>query len=311
LFSFTRKQEIFRIGDLEVGGQPGELPTVLVGSIFHEGHGIVKDRDRGLFDERRARLLISRQERISKRTGLPCMYDVVAETEQAMKRHIAFVAEHTSSPLLVNAPNARVRIHGLRVAKDLGVLDRVVYDSVNNTLDEAEMEGIRASGVEAAVVQAFNPRFPMPRGMVAVLRGDGPGGGLLERTGQAGITKPLLFAPVLDLPGVGFAALGVRLLKEEFGLPVGTAPVGVVGRSKPGRTLSPATKMACRAAVVSLVQAAGADYVIYGSLNRSRAIFSSCAVVDAAITYGVRAEGRRPRSPLNPLNVMFRRGSRP
>jgi len=43
LFKFGRKQEVFDIGGVKIGGQPGELPTVLIGSIFHEGHKIVKD----------------------------------------------------------------------------------------------------------------------------------------------------------------------------------------------------------------------------------------------------------------------------
>jgi tetrahydromethanopterin S-methyltransferase subunit H len=56
LFKFERKQEIFDIGGIKVGGQPGELPTVLVGSIFHEGHKIVKDRFSGVFDKAEAEI---------------------------------------------------------------------------------------------------------------------------------------------------------------------------------------------------------------------------------------------------------------
>ena len=40
LFRFERKQEVFDIGGIKIGGQPGELPTVLVGSIFYEGHSM-------------------------------------------------------------------------------------------------------------------------------------------------------------------------------------------------------------------------------------------------------------------------------
>lgn len=30
MFKFVRKQEIFEIGSVKIGGQPGELPTVLI-----------------------------------------------------------------------------------------------------------------------------------------------------------------------------------------------------------------------------------------------------------------------------------------
>jgi len=73
LFKFKKEQKIFEIGHVSIGGQPGELPTVLVGSIFHEGHKIVKDRNLGIFDRKKAEHLINMQDEISERTGIPCM----------------------------------------------------------------------------------------------------------------------------------------------------------------------------------------------------------------------------------------------
>jgi tetrahydromethanopterin S-methyltransferase subunit H len=304
LFEYEAEQRIIRIGDVELGGDPGELPVVLIGSIFHEGHGIVEDRSIGKFNEVRARKLILRQERASKKTGVPCMLDVVAETEEAMERNLSFVAGTTDSPILVNATNAEVRIHGIEHSKDLGILDRVVYDSINYRIDDREIEMISGTGVEAALIQAFNPRNPMPAGMVEIMCGSG---GLLERSEQAGIRKHILFAPVLDLPSVGSAARGVHLLKSRTGYPTGTAPVGVVGRSKAFGSMVPLAKQTSRSAVVALCQAGGADYVIYGSLARAGQVFPACAVVDAGITYAARASGVRPRSKSGPLNTLFQR----
>jgi tetrahydromethanopterin S-methyltransferase subunit H len=304
LFEFEAEQRIFRIGDVEIGGRPGEIPVVLIGSIFHEGHGIVEDRSVGRFNEVKARKLILRQERSSRKTGIPCMLDVVAETPEAMERNLSFVARVTDSPILVNATSANVRIHGIEHARDLGILDRVVYDSINYRIDDREIEMIRETGVEAAIIQAFNPRNPMPTGMVEVICGDG---GLLQRSEEAGIRKHILFTPVLDLPSVGYAAKGVHLLKDRTGYPTGTAPVGVVGRSNVVRSMVPLAKQTSRSAVVSLCQAGGADFVIYGSLARAGQVFPACAVVDAGISYAARADGVRPRSRSGPMNTLFRR----
>ena len=51
MFKFEREQQIFNIAGVKVGGQPGQLPTVLIGSIFYHGHRIVVDQKRGDFDK--------------------------------------------------------------------------------------------------------------------------------------------------------------------------------------------------------------------------------------------------------------------
>ena len=37
MFSFTKNQEIMEISGIKIGGQPGELPTVLFGGLFFKG----------------------------------------------------------------------------------------------------------------------------------------------------------------------------------------------------------------------------------------------------------------------------------
>ena len=48
MFKFERDQITCRIGNVELGGQPGERPTVLIGSIFFARHKIVQDSQRCL-----------------------------------------------------------------------------------------------------------------------------------------------------------------------------------------------------------------------------------------------------------------------
>ncbi len=303
MFRFDKEQAVLRVGEVELGGQPGEVPCVMIGSLFHEGHRIVQDRAKGVFDEERAKKLIRRQERASKKTGLPSMFDVVGDTEEAIRREVEFIAENSDSPILINGPNVEVRIAGVLAAKDCGILDRSVYDSVNYSADAHEAEAIRSTGIEAALIQAFNPKNPMPRGMVEVISGPS-GTGLLDLTRSAGIKKPILFTPVLDLPGVGSAARGIELLKDAFGLPTGTAPVGVVGRYPKVASMCRGGKDVIRASTAALCQAAGADYIIYGSVNRAREIFPPCAVAEAAISYQARLSGLRTRR--GPLHGLFR-----
>ena len=44
MFRFEKEQKIVNAGGIKVGGQPGEVPTALTGTIFYIGHKIVKDK---------------------------------------------------------------------------------------------------------------------------------------------------------------------------------------------------------------------------------------------------------------------------
>jgi tetrahydromethanopterin S-methyltransferase subunit H len=156
LFRFERKQEIFDIGGVKIGGQPGELPTVLIGSIFHEGHKIVKNRSSGVFDKMEAERLINVQEEMSDKTGVPCMLDVVGENSKALIKYIEFIANITDSPLLINGPSAPIRIETANYVREAGLQERVVYNSINYTLNEWEIKAIKETKVKAAIIQAFN-----------------------------------------------------------------------------------------------------------------------------------------------------------
>jgi len=305
LFKFDKKQRIFEIGKVKIGGQPGELPTVLIGSLFHEGHKIVKDIKLGTFDKKKAERLINFQEYMSEKTGVPCMIDVVGETSEALIRHIDFVSEVTDAPFLINGTEASVRISAALHVVNVGLQDRAVYNSINYTLGEEEIESLKKIGLKTAIIQTFNPSNPLPDGMISILKRRFGNKGLLEGALKAGIEKPLIFTPVLDVPAIGLGARGIRLAKEEFGLPTGTAPVGVVGRWRKLEHFGINAKLVCRGGATTLAQAMGADFIIYGSVAKARNIFPVCAMIDAIIAYNARIYGIRPLTKNHPLYKIF------
>lgn len=305
MFRFGNDQKIFEVGCVKLGGQPGELPTVLIGSLFHKGHKIVRDRRSGVFDERRAEHLINVQDEMSERTGVPCMVDVVGETEEALVKYIDFVCEVTDVPILVNGTEASVRISASRHAVDTGLRDRVVYNSINYTIKKQESDAIKDIGIKHAIVQAFNPSNPLPQGMISILRGGSEKDGLLTEASKAGVDQQLILTPVLDVPAIGFASRGVYLSKEEFGLPTGTAPVGVVGLWKKVNDYEKSAKKICRGGAATIAQVMGADYLIYGSMAKARNLFPVCAMTDAIIAYNSRNLGTRPSVKNHPLHKIF------
>ncbi|MGD9382012.1 MAG: hypothetical protein PVI03_06165 [Candidatus Thorarchaeota archaeon] len=287
MFEFETEQKIHEIGSIRLGGQPGQLPTVMIGSIFHRGHGIVSDHGRGNFDEKKARHLIQQQDTLSEQIGIPCIVDVFGETPAALEKYVEFVSEVTDSPFLLNAPTAEARIQGTQSAREIGLLDRTIYNSINYTLNEQEIEGIKETGVKSALIQSMNPRNTRLGGMKEIIKKDTEAG-LLTDSVRAGIEKPLLLAPVYDVPSMGLGVKGVHLLKSEFGLPTGIPPIGIIGTWDRIKGLGKDVKKACRASALALSQYSGSDFIIYGSIARAPDLFPACAMVDIIVAYITR-----------------------
>jgi tetrahydromethanopterin S-methyltransferase subunit H len=129
LLTFENEQKIFDVGNVKIGGKPGEFPTVLIGSIFYENHKIVSDPVKGVFDKDKAEELVKRQEEMSDKTGNPHMIDIVASSSTAIEKYIEFVAAVTDAPFLVDSTATDVRIAGLKHSAQIGLLDRAVYNN--------------------------------------------------------------------------------------------------------------------------------------------------------------------------------------
>ncbi|MBS7635596.1 hypothetical protein KEJ34_09005 [Candidatus Bathyarchaeota archaeon] len=65
------------------------------------------------------------------------------------------------------------------------------------------------------------------------------------------------------------------------------------------------TKIACRSGALTLAQTAGANFVIYGSIAKSKQIFPVCAMIDAIVAYHAKSLGIIPLVKNHPLYCMF------
>ncbi|MFW9940750.1 MAG: hypothetical protein ACFFFT_06900 [Candidatus Thorarchaeota archaeon] len=284
MINFSREQQTLDIEGIKLGGKVGENPTLLIGSIFHKGDKKVKDEKIGIFDRKKAEELIFFQKELSDKTGNPCMLDIAGTSEIAMQKYIEFVARLSPDPFLLNAASSDMRVSLLKFIQEIGLNKKVIYTSINYTLTKEEIEGILKYNVKSAIIQSFNPRNPRISGMIDILKGKQSEEGLIVKAKSAGIKKLLLFTSVFEVPSVGVASRGVYRLKEEFGLPTGTAPVGSIGKWCVRNTIFQGNyKRACEAASIALTLAMGADFIIYGTLEKAEHIFPATAIVDAMI----------------------------
>jgi len=306
VFQFKQKQKISEIAGVKVGGQPGEYPTVLIGSIFYEKHKIVSNALKGEFNKSQAEALVKKQEEMSEVTGNPVIIDAVGLTVEALTRYVDFISEVTSSPFLVDGPSMAVRVPVMRHLEEAGLLNRAVYNSIDYLVKLEEITALREVGAKYSVLVAYNPKNLWPEGRIEILKGYEGQKSLLEAANEAGIQNILVDTAVLDVPSIGLATEAIRLVKSEYGFPVGCGPSNAITTwKKVKKEMGPYAYNVCLGASCLATQLFGANFVLYGPIEGMEATFPACAMADAIIAYNARRFGVRPKVKNHPLYKIF------
>ncbi|MCL2549902.1 MAG: tetrahydromethanopterin S-methyltransferase subunit H [Methanimicrococcus sp.] len=301
MFKFEKKQEIYDIGGVRFGGQPGEVPTVIIGTMFYNRHKIVTDADKGIFDKAAAENLWNEQLEICDKTGVVCANQLVGETPGAIKSYIDwFVDIDDKTPFLMDSSDSEVRAAAALYATEIGVCDRAVYNSVNASIEENEIRALAESGINASIVLAFNAIDPTVLGKIEILEKGGTGlsGGLLEISKLCGITKPLVDVAAVPLgSGAGASMRGITAIKGHLGYPVGggfhnTASAWDWIREFKKTKENPKEYYLPADVGTNLVaQAMGADFLLYGPIENAKYVAPSVAMVDVMLEENAKELG--------------------
>ena len=291
MFRFNVEQKRFSIGGVEVGGEPGKRPVCLIGTIFYAKEKLHLDEDKGDFERGEAERLISLQEEFSDKTGNPCMLDVVGSTAEALVRHVEFAASVTDMPLLVDGTTTDVRIEAVKRLSQLGLGKPLVYNSLTPDLKAEELDALKLSGIDAAVILTFSSKAFTSKGRVEAAKKT------LEMIGDV-VKRPLVDTAVLDIPTLGSASRAIMEVKDELGLPAGCGAHNAVEtwrglKSKMGLQARDAA-MASASVVAACF---GADFILYGPIEHAPKVFPAVAMVDAALGYLSFEDGARPKPP--------------
>ena len=286
MFVFEKEQVIHTIGGVKIGGNPGETPTVLGGTIFYSGHKIVSDSKKGVFDKESATSLIQTQDEMSALTGNPALIQIFSESEHALKKYIDFVSDLSNAPFLIDSTDPLVRITGLRHAEETGLLDRAIYNSLNVSATDEELDALGEVQPESAILLAFNPQNPSIAGRRAVLE---KGvltlkKGLIDLARELGITKPLIDTAVTAIgAGAGSAAAFTFVSKTIYGQPTGSgvhnAPSSWTWLRK-YKKINREVFFTADVASNLIVQMMGADFVLYGPIENANHVFPVIAMGD-------------------------------
>jgi len=292
MFRFEKEQKIINAGGIKLGGQPGELPTALTATIFYIGHKIVTDKKQGIFDKERAEALINRMDELSDMTTNPFILDVVGTSVPAFQNYITFISEVTEAPIQIDAISPRLRIESIKWAKEVGLSDRLINNSIYRGVKEKELQNLKDCGVKASIILCDNPTDDTVQGKLDVLPG------ILELSDQAGIEGALIDTamPAWGV-GVGAGLRSIYVIKEKYGDrgAVGTGIGNVsdtLGWVK--GNFSKDVKKATDAAQNAILPMIGADWIMFGPIEFAEFVFPTIAVIDTYILTATAELGTRP-----------------
>ncbi|MFH0859895.1 MAG: hypothetical protein V1921_01720 [Candidatus Altiarchaeota archaeon] len=284
-------QEVFNVGGLRFGGQMVN-PCKMVATVFYRREGVFLDGGFSRFDRRLAGLLIEDFEAVGLEYGIESMLDVFAESGDDMVERIDFVCSRTDMPFMVDSTDAEVRMRGVEFAEEVGVVDRVVYNSINAGIKEPEIEFLSASKLNAAVVLAFNPVDRSLKGKVDILENGSKllDSGLLDIARRSGVRKVLIDTGVTPLgDGAGVSCHAITVLKSRFGLPTGNGVHNVVSGLK-GRLIG--KDGGCLDASLHAVsRVLGADFLMFGPIENAKKIYPVMALTEAVVGESLMGRG--------------------
>lgn len=290
MFRFHNKQEILGIGNVSFGGQPGARRTVMVGSLFYPSHSMVTDRRKGEVNEERLEEVLDKLHRTMEETGTPSALMLYGETSEAISKYLRMMAERTELPLFIDSASPEVRLAGVRTASEMGILERVVYNSINSGSTQEELESIQELGLRNAVLLAFSPKNFGLKGKIYLLENGGDifKEGLIDLARRHGIDKPLLDLAVMSMEqSAGSALRAILLSKAKWGLPAGCALHNAVESWEPLakiRIEEPSLYRYVDESACSTAIMAGADFVMFGPLEASRRALYAARFTDELMT---------------------------
>ncbi len=268
------------IAGVKIGGQPGENPPVLIGTIFYEKHKILTANG---FDKKGAENLINKQVESSEETKIPSIVNVFGNDIDNFKKRIDFVAEHCKLPIMIDSPDYGIRIAGLKHAEDTGLCKRIIYNSINLSVNKDEIEALKNSSVDSAIVLAYNPTDSSLEGKLKFLEKEGAfGKGMLDVAKDAGIKNILVDTAMTPLyHGAGIALKSIVSCKSKFGYPTGCATHNAAV-SWSWLSKRPAKSIVDVSSNIMPVML-GADFVLYGPIEYANRVFDIVAFAEIAI----------------------------
>ncbi len=312
MFKYDTPQKVYEIGRAKVGGNPGEYPTTLAGSIFYGKEPIVKDGKTGDFDKEGAEKIIRMQEEMSDTTGNKIFVQIVSEADAAIVKYIEWYANIGKDAFLVDSTVASARIAGAKRADELGVSDRVIYNSINAAIQPAEIAAIQPLKFTSAIILGFNPVDMSVKGRMEMFLKGGAGQtkGMLVLGQEKGITRPLMDVAATPLgSGSGATYRSIFAVKSQLGEPVGGGYHNIPSawawlkkfKKLPGKE---GAYMPSDIGSNLIAITLGCNFCLYGPIEHAVEVFPAVAMTDIVVSEAAKDLGTAPLAEVTPLTKL-------
>jgi tetrahydromethanopterin S-methyltransferase subunit H len=297
----------YRIGDYCIGGVLGECPTWLVGSIFYLGDKLLSSSG---IDKTVARQKIEEALSQCDKYGLVLALDVIFPSENLIEEILSFIGEF-SIPVFLDSPDPGIRARTYLKASELGLTKYSIANGLFVDSPPEEVEALRESGIESAVLMAFDPKDPYtsiePAARMTIVRK------LLEGVKGLGVRNIMVDTVVLDPSSIYLSGEAVYMVKTELKLPVGSAPANALGNVTKEK-VGVEAMVGVHGGSAAFLRMMGADYIMYGPISRVKYVAPVVSTIDSLLGYGlrrtgVRIEGKHPyKTLLRELQQFFTKG---
>jgi tetrahydromethanopterin S-methyltransferase subunit H len=289
MFNYTVEQKTYQVGKYNIGGDPRSTPTAMIGTIFYfKQKHIFKDEAKGIIDKEFAEGLIKKEEELADKTGLVPGLDVIIASEVNVKPILDFISNVTDMPIFLDAPTIECKFPALKYVQELGIQDRIVYNSITPDSRDEEYQALKESGIKNYIVLAMESSKWTTQARMDVIAS------VVEKARSVGLPGEnfLVDGCVLDMCSLGLAMSAMEETKKKYGFPVGSGAHNAVDvwrnlKEKFGDVKSYASVVSS-----TITLAVGADFLLYGPVQHADLMFPCTAFVKAAHSQLLFDEGK-------------------
>lgn len=272
MFRYKKELKVCEIGDIKVGGNNSLL---LIGTIFYAGEKIRKSG----IDFKRAKEIIHGAIDLSDKTNVSFMPDVYFEKGDDIPKMIDFISSF-DIPFSMDAGEWEVRMNVLEHCNEVGLIDRVLYNSINFSMTEDEREFIKEIKPKNAILLAFNPMDNSVEGKVYYIKNK-----LYPFSKVAGVKNVLVDSGVMTIGSGSLNSIkAVVALKSELGLPVGNGIHNII--SDWIQKVDRSAREICDSSLVASQLILGVDFLLYGPIESSWRIFPVAQMISEILKDG-------------------------
>ncbi|MFX1394148.1 MAG: hypothetical protein ACFFAH_11285 [Promethearchaeota archaeon] len=300
MLKFDNIQKVVTIGNIRIGGQPGENPIVLVGSVFYKGHQALLDEKTGKIDEKKVEQEVNEFLTIIEDTGMQAIIDVVGAYPEALLKQCEYIANIVDCPFLVDGLNDAIRIPAMEGLKEIGLLDRAILNSIDDNTSDENLEKLKNIGVKNAILLTFSNRAIFPKQKLKLLIEK-----LIPISQKAEIENIIVDTAVLDLPSIAINVETTKLIKSELGLPTGFAPSNAIYGWDFIKKYGTPPRCGAIASLMTFCANAGSDFILFGGIKYAKCVIPSIALISGINSYYRKRILRKEISEKSPLKIIF------